>query len=168
MSKLLFVTDGAKLQRNIGEREAARALRLIEEGAQCLKIDGLEQPEMAVRRELARGRHKGVVIVGGYDVVPSQRVDVLDAGLRASIPRSGISEDQDEFIIWSDDVWGDIDGENMPDLPVSRVPDARYPALLFKALQARPLQPSGRLGSGTRCGPSPRRSSICCLETNNW
>jgi beta-lactamase superfamily II metal-dependent hydrolase len=147
LSKLLFVTDAAKLARNIGREEAARALRMISDGAECFKIDGVDQPEIAIRRQLAKGAHKGVVIVGGYDVVPSQRVDVLDAALRAQIPRKAIIEDRDEFIVWSDDVWGDIDGENMPDVPVSRIPDARFPELVFKALSAdKPPETSGRFG----------------------
>jgi hypothetical protein len=149
LSDLLFVTDTAKLARNIGREEAARALRMISDGAQCFEIDGMDQPETAVRRQLAKGAHKGVVIVGGYDVVPSQRVDVLDAALRAQIPRKAIIEDRDEFIVWSDDVWGDIDGENMPDLPVSRIPDARFPNLVFKALSAdKPPETAGRSVSG--------------------
>lgn len=146
-SKQLFVTDSRKLERNVGETEAKRAIRMITDAAQCMDVAGIDQPETAVRRELAKGKHSGVVIIGGYDVVPSQRVDVLDADLRASIPRNDIIEDRDEFIIWSDDIWGDIDGENMPDLPVSRVPDAASSVLLFKALQAgKPPQASGRFG----------------------
>jgi len=147
LSNLLFVTDTAKLARNIGKDEAARALRMISDGAECFKIDGIEQPETAVRQRLTQGAHKGVVIVGGYDVVPSQRVDVLDAALRAQIPPRAIIEDRDEFIVWSDDVWGDIDGKGMPDLPVSRIPDARFPNLLFKALSAdKPPTTRGRFG----------------------
>lgn len=147
LSKLLFVTDAAQLEKNIGKDEAARAIRMISDGATCFKIDGIDQPQAAVHAQLAKGTFKGVVIVGGYNVVPSQRVDVLDAALRAQIPRKAIVEDRDEFIVWSDDVWADIDGNNMPDLPVSRIPDGRFPDLVFKALAAdKPSTSSGRFG----------------------
>ena len=147
MSKLLFVTDSRKLESNIGQTEAQRVMRMIATGAKCIMINGMNQPETAVRKELGTGKYRGVVIVGGYDVVPSQRVDVLDANLRASIPREAIIEDRDEFIVWSDDIWGDIGGEGMPDFPVSRVPDARSPSLVTKALQASAqLTASGRFG----------------------
>jgi beta-lactamase superfamily II metal-dependent hydrolase len=147
LSNLLFVTDGAKLARNIGRQEAERAVRMISDGAECLKIDGVDQPEAAVHQRLAKRKYKGVVIVGGYDVVPSQRVDVLDAALRAQIPPKAIIDDHDEFIVWSDDVWADIEGRNMPDLPVSRIPDARFPDLVFKALGAGlPSATPGRFG----------------------
>jgi beta-lactamase superfamily II metal-dependent hydrolase len=146
MSKLLFVTDAGKLENNIGELEAQRAIRLITDAAKCIRIDGIDPPETAVRRDLESGNYAGVVILGGYDVVPSQRVDVLDAGLRASIPRSAIVEDRDEFIVWSDDMWGDVDGGGMPDFPVSRIPDARTASLLIKALQAKKPAATGRFG----------------------
>ena len=147
MSKLLFVTHAGKLAQNIGRQEPERALRIISDGAQCIRIDGVQQPELAVRNELAKGKHKGVVIVGGYDVVPSQRVDVLDPALRAQIPRQAIIEDRDEFIVWSDDMWGDVDGEGMPDYPVSRIPDGHYAALVLTALCADSPRPeSGRFG----------------------
>lgn len=147
LSSLLFVTDAAKLARNIGKEEAARAVRMISDGAECFKIDGMDQPEIAVRQRLAKGAHKGVVIIGGYDVVPSQRVDVLDTVLRAQIPPKAIAEDRDDFIVWSDDFWGDIDGKEMADIPVSRIPDARFPDLVFKALSAgKPPSTPGRFG----------------------
>ena len=113
MSELLFVTHAEKLAKNIGRQEAESALRTITAGAQCIRIDTESQPESAVRHELAKGKHRGVVLVGGYDVVPSQRVDVLDPALRAAVPRRGIIEDRDEFIVWSDDTWADIDGVEM-------------------------------------------------------
>lgn len=147
LSGILFVTDSAKLARNIGQQEAQRAIRMISDGAHCIRIDGNLRPEDMVRQELSKGKHKGVVLVGGYDVVPSQRVDVLDADLRAQISLEAIRNDRDEFIVWSDDVWGDIDGENMPDIPVSRIPDGRFPELVFKALSAdKPIPSSGRFG----------------------
>jgi beta-lactamase superfamily II metal-dependent hydrolase len=147
LSKLLFVTHSAKLAKNVGAAEAEQALKMVSGAAQCIKIDSIGQPEAAIRQELARGKHKGVVIVGGYDVVPCQRVDVLDPPLRALIPNGAIREDKDEFIVWSDDVWGDIEGRGMPDLPVSRIPDGRSAELLLKALQAKnPLSASGRFG----------------------
>jgi beta-lactamase superfamily II metal-dependent hydrolase len=147
LSKILFVTDAGKLAKNIGKDEAARAIRMISDGADCLQIDKVQKPVDAVRNQLAKGSHKGVVIVGGYDVVASQRVDVLDAALRSQIPQKAIVEDRDEFIVWSDDYWADIRDDGAPDYPVSRIPDARYPDLVFNALSADlPVSTAGRFG----------------------
>jgi hypothetical protein len=87
-----------------------------------------------VREQLrARGDLRGVVIVGGYDVVPSQHRDCLPASLRAGL---GATEDPDNFIVWSDDGYGDSGDPGTPPLPVSRVPDGRSATLLFAALAA--------------------------------
>ncbi len=44
--------------------------------------------------------------------------------------------DLDDFIVWCDDIYGDGDGDGMPELPVSRIPDGRSSQLVWTALQA--------------------------------
>lgn len=154
LTRILFVTDKAKLEDNIGELEANKALQLINDGGcKLLQTDGASA-EGAVRGELASGRYDGVVIVGGYDVVPSQRVDVLDPALRRSIPRKAIVDDRDEFIVWSDDIYGDADGDGLAEFPVSRIPDGKTPSLVFTALTAKKPGATGeRFGIGNAARP---------------
>ena len=47
------------------------------------------------------------------------------------------------FIVWSYDPYVDRDGDRLPELPISRIPDALDPLLLVGALtrsRARPVQ----------------------------
>jgi hypothetical protein len=103
-----------------------------------------------VREQVAREEGlEGVVVVGGYDVVPSTRLDTLPADLREVVRRINEEDglaDPDDFVVWSDDGYGDRDDDLIPELPVSRVPDARSAELLFAALSA-----------DDRRRPNPRR-----------
>ena len=139
LPKLLFVTNKDKLARNIGEREArhvittlrARGLQLIEQ----LPGTDVAQAASRVRQTIREtGKIDGVVILGGYDVVPSQSVDCVPTVLQSRVSRSG---DADNFIVWSDDIYGDADGDLLPELPVSRIPDGNRAALVFAALGAK-------------------------------
>ncbi len=97
-------------------------------------IPGGPNPEPAlaqVRAELQRGGYAGLVILGGYDVVPAVRFSVIDDELRAAI-----KPDLDDYIIWSDDSYTSFDGDGFPDLPVSRIPDAGDPELVRACLSA--------------------------------
>ncbi|WFU62481.1 MBL fold metallo-hydrolase [Bradyrhizobium brasilense] len=147
LSSLLFVTDKQRLARNVGREEAAQILKMIQDGdGKLLGVDG-GAPERAVTSELATGKYKGVVVVGGYDVLKSQSVDVLDPALRGSLNRRSIAEDQDEFIVWSDEIYGDADGDGLAELPVSRIPDGKTPELVLTALAAdKPVATADRFG----------------------
>ena len=79
---------------------------------------------------------KGVVLVGGYDVVPAQLLDCLPSDLRKELPQD--VADADNFRVWSDDVYGDVDGNGIPELPVTRIPDGRSSQLVFAALNSNP------------------------------
>lgn len=130
---LLFVTSGEALEANIGIRGAGYVLDALRGVRDSRVYAGLrvesrdaEEALAAVRKELAAGAPvSGVVIVGGLDVVPAQRLDCLPPGLRT---RVGHTDDGDDFIVWSDEAYGDRDGDGMAELPVSRVPDARSAA----------------------------------------
>jgi hypothetical protein len=81
-----------------------------------------------VRARLARHpKARGVVLLGGYDVVPSHIVDALPPQLRQRLAEN---DDPDNFVVWSDDIYG------APSLPVSRIPDGKTARLVFGALQA--------------------------------
>jgi hypothetical protein len=147
LPQLLFVTCGAALERNIGRVEAASVLDALKLAGVTLVEDLAEGADASaalarVRAELGRRSGiKGVVIVGGHDVVPSVRVDCLPANLRALVGGNG---DADQFIVWSDDAYGDIDADNAPELAVSRIPDGKSPDLVRAALQASGKQRGAR------------------------
>lgn len=137
---LLFVTSRQVLEANIGESECAHLLQALR-ARNLLLYDELpanatESSQVApIVRDLLR-RHpavEGVVIIGGYDVVPAQRLDCLPASLRSQVDGY---EEADNFIVWSDDIYGDRDGDMLPELPVSRIPDGKSKHTVFAAIQA--------------------------------
>ncbi len=48
--------------------------------------------------------------------------------------------DVDDFIVWSDDIYGDRDGDLLPEYPVSRIPDGKNAKLVMTALKAPPYR----------------------------
>lgn len=146
LDPLLFVTASSRLVDNIGLDETRATLELIRGDAVLVDVDSQADSHKVVQRELAKGKYAGVVLVGGYDVLPAERVDVLDPELRRLIPRKAIIDDQDEFIVWSDDIWGDADGDGLAEVPVSRVPDGNSSVLVHRALTAGGRAASGAFG----------------------
>lgn len=154
---LLFVTCREGLERNIGKQETADVLQAVTAAGQTL-IDslplGATDPRAvisAVREALnAKPEIQGVVLIGGYDIVPASRLDAIDANLRAQIRQAQALDlqirDEDDFLVWSDALYGDNDGDDMGELPVSRIPDGRSPELVFRALQAGRNRLSRRAG----------------------
>lgn len=136
---LLFATSAQALARNIGQAEATHLLTALRRAGQTV-FDGLpagltDAAQAATRvRERLETRHRGVVLLGGYDVVPALKLDTLDPGLRSRLPAS--HGDSDDFIVWSDDVYGDVQGDSLPEVPVSRIPDGLSADLVFAAVQA--------------------------------
>jgi beta-lactamase superfamily II metal-dependent hydrolase len=138
---LLFVTCSELLSKNIGTGEAQTALDIIRACPTATLLDirsTTHAPTAAksIHTKLKTGNFEGVVIVGGYDVVPSHILDVLDPSLRANIVSLKGKKDQDNFVVWSDDIYVDLDGDSLPELPVSRIPDARWARLLLSSLTA--------------------------------
>lgn len=149
--RLLFVTQRSQLERNIGKQEAVSALTaIVAAGQRLLELPhglAVDAAVAAVRRELKSARYEGIVLVGGYDVVPSARLDVLDAKLRATISNLGLlNRDSDQFIVWSDSLYGDMDGDTVAELPVSRIPDGRRADVLLAALQSPAASRTARGG----------------------
>jgi beta-lactamase superfamily II metal-dependent hydrolase len=148
---LLFVSCRSLLERNIGQVEATAALRLITScpDVELLEIEATSDVDVAskkVHQKIRSNKYAGVVIVGGYDVVPSKVLDVLDEELRLNIRNFRGRKDQDNFIVWSDEVYVDLDGDSLPELPISRIPDARRPDLVISALTAQSFSPAGCFG----------------------
>ena len=158
---LLFVTNRDALRRRIGAEAATAALERIREattdiaGASHVILDNVEgtvgNPTAALRavhEALSTHLVHGVILLGGYDVVPPVRFDVLPPALRAWIdgqPYDG--GDPDDFIVWCDDQYGDPEHTGIPEIPVSRIPDGRSAALLLAALRApTPLHAGKRRG----------------------
>jgi len=148
---LLFVTSERALARNLGSDNAARILRAISDAGQTVLStlpDGALTAAQAHRQVLAALRAKpatrGVVILGGLDVVPAEQRNTVPASLRR---RVDLDSDPDHFIIWSDALYGDTDGDKLQEIPVSRIPDGKSAALMFAALSApRPQQFASRDG----------------------
>jgi hypothetical protein len=137
----VFVTQREALVDNVGRDEADEFLRAVGAGHRLIELTAAEARSAdaaarRVRRELQGGqRPRGVVLLGGYDVVPAERLDCLPGRL-AGIPDR--EQDDDEFIVWSDDVYGDLEGDWLPELPVSRIPDGKSARLMRSALSAGP------------------------------
>jgi len=146
LAKLLFATNSQRLTANIGAQECKEALQMIRDaGQKVLDVPVLGNAVAAIRKALDR-TYAGVVLLGGYDVLPAQRLDVLTAQMRAGLGGQA-SQDDDGFIVWSDSHYGDVDGDGLAELPVSRIPDARSSKLVFAALGAgAPAQLSQRFG----------------------
>lgn len=150
---LLFVTSAEKLKENIGQSETQKILSAFEIQEiplfHELPVDLKNSTEAAgyVRQKLNEYPDiKGVVIIGGYDVVPAQILDSLPTNLRNVLPPN---DDPDNFIVWNDEIYGDRDGDGLPEIPVSRIPDGRSAKLVFNALQTGESR-SGRAKFGIR------------------
>jgi hypothetical protein len=140
LPRLLFVTSRDALGRNVGADKAQSALDALRADGHVV-FDGLppsvdaSQAPVLVRPQLGReGEVEGVVLLGGYDVVPPQRLDCLPPQIRADAP---VESDADEFLVWSDDAYGDRDGDTISELPVSRIPDCASSSFFFAALSAK-------------------------------
>ncbi|OPY94375.1 hypothetical protein A5906_13675 [Bradyrhizobium sacchari] len=131
---LLFVTNSKRLAGNIGQAEAARILDTIRPKQPMVDLARENDAFAAIQREARNANVKGVVIVGGYDVVPSERYDTLPPSLRASIGPSA-TNDPDDFIVWSDQSYGDLDGDHLADVPVSRIPDGHTASVVESAFE---------------------------------
>lgn len=139
LPRLLFVTNRRALESTLGVGEADTVLRSVQEQDLALIDDVPSEARRsteavaAVRDLLQDAAIEGVVILGGYNVVPSRVIDCLPLRLRA---RLADNADADNFLVWSDDPYGDRDGDSLPEVPVSRIPDAMSSELVFRAIQA--------------------------------
>ena len=134
---LLFATVLDKLRANIGDG-ADEIVTLIRSAGQTLhEISRPDKPWEEVAGA-ATGK-AGVVLVGGYDVVPAVRTDVVPTAVRRAF---AANNDADNFVVWSDQSYGDIDADGIPDKPVSRIPDGGSYDLVRKALVGSTASPT--------------------------
>jgi hypothetical protein len=136
---LIFLTNRDALRHNVGAIEADAALDAIRRAGHIVE-DGIppnasakEGAPLAQRAIATNPGAAGVVLLGGYDVVPPEWIDALPERLRA---RLDDNDDPDDFVVLSDDIYGDRDGDGISELPVSRIPDGRAATLLHTALAA--------------------------------
>jgi hypothetical protein len=148
LPRLLFVTNSTRLGKNIGDDVVTAVVNAVTAKGHvvCDLAKAGGDGFSSVRLALGRDRDlKGVVILGGYDVVPSPAVDVLGYDLRSTLGADA-GKDHDNFIVWSDEAYGDSDGDKIAELPVSRIPDARSTKLVLSALQTKGPQDQHRFG----------------------
>jgi len=150
LPKLFVVTSRAALAENIGERETKEVLAALS-GKDFPVMDDLPravavaEAAAAVQKRLAKESGiEGVLLLGGYDVVPSLRLDSLSPDLRQRI---GSNDDPDDFVVWSDEIYASVDGDTVADLPISRIPDGRSAGMVRSALKA-----TNRIRGTGRCG----------------
>ena len=154
LTGLLLVTNRQRLASNVGQVESEEVLHELTAAGAALfdEIpDNINDAATVVGPLLSRNEGvKGVVLLGGYDVVPSQRFDCLPPDVRA---RVDTEEDPDNFIVWSDDVYGKRGGRGMPLIPVSRIPDGQSAKLLKAAISAG--RPDFKTRGGVRNSARP-------------
>jgi beta-lactamase superfamily II metal-dependent hydrolase len=150
LSGLVFVTSGEVLAKNIGTAEAAAVLQWIKAQQGTRFVDLPAGIDVAAARASvlpSLSGAKGVVLVGGYDVVPAQVLDILTAAQRQQLNKDGFDNmDSDNFVVWSDDTYADLDGDSLPELPLSRIPDGRSSEMLLQALQSKPFTKTSGFG----------------------
>jgi beta-lactamase superfamily II metal-dependent hydrolase len=152
LPSLLFVTSRTRLAVNIGQREADVVVQAIEaSGATLLDVAGgvatAEEAAPLVQAQAAASAAEGIVLVGGFDVVPAERCNAINDAARSAVEAAGYAGyDDDNFIVWSDDVYARRDPRGAPELPVSRIPDGRSASLVFAALGAPAVQRAPRFG----------------------
>lgn len=137
------MTDERALGRRVGFRNVDQARAYVGAcGGEWLAGRGSELLSATQARLNREPEVRGVVLVGGYDVTPSRILNTLPPSLRDLK-----FKDSDRMQVWSDDEYGDLDRNGVPELPVSRVPDAGNAVLLLRALSARAAAlPSTRAG----------------------
>jgi hypothetical protein len=154
LENLLFVTNSEKLKSNIGVAETSDILARLKQIPKSKVLDLSDSSDVLVIAQTVRKEFndsiKGVVIVGGYDVIPAAQFNVASDELRKRIEQEKRDGEDitevDDFIIWSDDIYGDIDNDFLPELPVSRIPDGKSAELLLSALQVPAINVSNKFG----------------------
>jgi beta-lactamase superfamily II metal-dependent hydrolase len=156
LPRLLFVTSADQLRNNIGRVEAQTVLDALKQSGHFLVDDlpaGLRLSDTSevigkVRQRLSIAPEvKGVVLLGGYDVIPSRQLNTLPPGEESHVADV---DDPDKWIVWSDDEYGatEKDGRlSYYSIAVSRIPDQHYAPYFVKSIEAPAVAPKqGRAG----------------------
>lgn len=150
-NNLIFITSSKLLELNIGKTEKEELLNELSllNGIDVVDIGEITNPHEAKKivQSHFNTNTKGVVIIGGYDVVPSFQLDVLTKELREELTENDeIDDDGDAFIVWSDDLYVDTDGDTFPELPISRIPDGKSASLIGQGLRVKQFKIDSRIG----------------------
>jgi hypothetical protein len=126
--KLLFVTNEKKLESAIGVTGVIQIRKLIKNHVYIdLQIDEIAQINWKLYRKILQDQGiDGVVILGGYTVLPAYPKDVKQ---ESSVNRE--VDAPDLFVVWTDDLYGYAQTSH---LPVSRIPDCSCAEVMLKAL----------------------------------
>jgi len=149
VQNLLVATNRERLGSNIGTGVAAGVIAALRAGGATVLDDVPWHAEVRttaapVQAEIRRNQYKGVVLLGGYDVVPSQILDALSPSVRSRVGNN--TGDPDDFIVWNDEVYGDVDDDLLPELPVSRIPDGHSAEVVLGALGTAGARASSAVG----------------------
>jgi hypothetical protein len=140
------VTHEESLAAHIGRRATARVLRRIGQMGGRMLLLAATDPDAgapAITAALRDSALAGVVIVGGYEVVRPDLVDVLDAEQLEDEALWRHRGGEDRFFVWSDDIYGTAprpEGQfeiDFADVPVSRIPDAYSEDFISACLDSR-------------------------------
>jgi len=145
---LLFATSAAALEAKFGASRVRRILAVLREaGHEVVDVPmgtiRAEEAAIPVWKAARRASPAGIVVLGGYDVLPAQYVDCLPGDIRRKVEPQ--VDPWDDFLLWSDDVYGDLDSDIVPEFPVSRIPDGNDIDLMIRCLTASPAE-TGRAG----------------------
>jgi hypothetical protein len=137
---LLFLTNEERLRAKIGDAtvdllEQAVAGSRSGWSGELPSEFSLEAVRAVLETELSSQPYKGVVLLGDYDVIPAARFDCLPPEVRSRL--SPGTDDPDNFIVWSDNPYGDRDNDGIQEVPVSRVPDGGAADFLVQNLVRR-------------------------------
>jgi len=129
---LLFVTSSCFVGRWSTDVEIATALTNLRglAGDRWVMFDRAPQScydaAPLVRDALKRHSEiKGVVILGDYSDVPPRRVFSIDPSLSKDLDaanKANAWNDNDDWWVWNDDIYGSTSVDYYPDYPVSRLP----------------------------------------------
>jgi hypothetical protein len=155
------VTDPQRLSAAIGADAATHATNLVRAAGQAL-VEGAAADLLALTRSAlnADSEIAGVVLLGGYTVVPSERVRTLPPKL-ADL-RMG---ELDGFWVWSDDGYGRREGDLKAGTPVSRIPDGGSAKLLNRMLGHGGVAPPAR-SAGVRNLARPFAEEVFAVLPN--
>jgi hypothetical protein len=150
LPNLLFVTCIDALKGKIGTVAAADIRASLTAAGQTVLTLTTAQAASATNAIAAvvpaiTPNIQGIVLLGGHDVVPLQLIDTLSPSLQPLVSR-GV--DEDAFMVWSDDAYGNSAGGMYPDLPVTRIPDAQSATFMWTCLAAPAVAPA--VGYGIR------------------
>jgi hypothetical protein len=117
-------------------------------------------PWTTVQEKLSTS-YQGVVLVGGPNVVPSERRDSLrDLPEVSTTDRN--NDPDDLFYVWNDDAYGTFAGATFPALPVSRIPLS--PGATADDIQ-HALRPRPRVTNGSIPAPN---TGLAAQQFSTW